>query len=131
MNSARKILILDDNKHVRYQVCEILSPFQCDCFEAETEDEALALITEHDFEVLFFDIRLRFGVTGIEVFRKAKEIRPTLGKVIILTGWLEDAARAEASELGAHAWLDKAPLDGEKIIEAFRSAIAAMGGELA
>jgi len=122
-----KVLILDDNEHVRYQLQDILQPFNCDCFEATNADEALALVEKYSFDVLFLDIRLPYGVTGIEVLRKAKEIRPKdLGKVIILTGWLTDTARREAEDLGAFRWLDKAPLDDEKVLEAFRSAI---GGE--
>lgn len=125
--NKRKILILDDNEHVRYQLKDILQPFDCDCLEATNADEALALVEEYSFDVLFLDIRLPYGVTGIEVLRKAKAIRPhDLGKVIFLTGWLTDAARKEAEDLGAFRWLDKAPLDDEKILEAFRSAI---GGE--
>jgi CheY-like chemotaxis protein len=122
-----KVLILDDNEHVRYQLKDILQPFDCDCFEATNADEALALVETQPFDVLFLDIALPYGISGIEVLREAKKIRPDdLGKVIILTGWLEDAVRREAEDLGAFRWLDKSPLDDEKILEAFRSAI---GGE--
>lgn len=124
-----KVLILDDNHHVRYQLQSLLEPFDCDCVEATTADEALALVEKHPFDVLFLDVRLPYGVTGIDVFREAQRIRPDdLGKVIILTGWLEDSVRKEADDLGAFRWLDKAPLDGDKVVEAFRSAI---GGKLA
>lgn len=119
-----KVLILDDNEHVRHQIRSILQPFDCDCLEATNADQALALVEKHPFDVLFLDIGLPYGVSGIDVFREAKKIRPDdLGKVIILTGWLEDAVRREAEDLGAFRWLDKSPLDREEILETFRSAI--------
>jgi len=129
MSPIAKVLIVDDNEHVRRRLRRILSLFGCEFFEAETEDEALALIAEHAFQVIFLDIRLPFGATGIDVFRKAKEIRSDLGNVVILTGWLEDATRSEAVALGAYAWLDKAPLDRNDILEVFQRAVAEQGGD--
>lgn len=124
MKPIPKVLVVDDNEYVRRKLRRILSPFGCDFFEAATETEALALISEHAFRVIFLDIRLPFGATGTDLFRKAKEIRRSdLGKVIILTGWLEDKNRAEVIELGAFAWLDKAPLDQNKITDAFLRAL--------
>jgi two-component system nitrogen regulation response regulator NtrX len=125
-----KVLIVDDNEHVRYQLRRILSSFGCEFAEAETGEDALTMIAATAFDVLFLDMRLPFGVTGMNVFIKAKETRPDLGKVIILTGWFEDETRAKAFALGAHDWLDKAPLDREKILNAFRSAIGIDGGDL-
>jgi hypothetical protein len=65
------------------------------------------------------------------VLIQARQIRPELGKVIILTGWLEDIDRELVITLGAHAWLDKSPLDGDRILEEFRRAIAEPGGNTA
>lgn len=124
MSPIPKVLIVDDNEYVRRKLRRILSALGCEVLEAATEEEALALITEHAFRVIFLDISLPFGATGTDVFRKAKEIRPDLGRVIILTGWLEDKNRAEVVELGAFDWLDKAPFDRNKIINVFRNALA-------
>ena len=92
-------------------------------FESENEEEALRLIRDCLFDVIFLDISLPFGVTGIQVYEKAKAIQPDLGRVIILTGWLEDDTKRRAEELGAFAYLDKAPLDGSKIIDSFNKAL--------
>lgn len=124
-----RVLIVDDNDHVRWKIRRILAPYNCDFFEAETAEEALTLIRKHAFDVVFLDISLPFGLTGIDVLRKAREIRSDLGNVIFLTGWMEDATRAEADDLGAYGWLDKAPFDRKKIIAMFQSAMAPAGGD--
>ncbi len=124
-----KVLIVDDNEHVRYQLRRMLVPFGCEFAEAETGEEALQMICETAFDVLFLDMRLTLGVTGIDVFREAQKMRPKdLGKVIIITGWFEEKSRTEALNLGAHDWLDKAPLNRERVLSAFRTAIDKDGG---
>src|SRR4051812_34945240 len=115
MSNSNLVLIVDDNEHARRKIRRILQPFDCEFFEAATGEEALALIKEHAFRVVFLDIRLPFGVTGIDVLKEARKIRSDLGNVVFLTGWMEDATRVEA-DLGAFGWLDKAPFDREKII---------------
>lgn len=128
MDQVIKVLIVDDSEDVRRKIKTILSAPGRIFFEAESEEESLRLIKDNLFDVIFLDIRLPFGVTGVDVYRKAKDIQPDLGKVIILTGWLKDNIRNEAEKLGAFAYLDKAPLDRTKIIEEFNRALL-KGGE--
>ncbi len=123
MDTQTKVLIVDDNEHARRRLKSILAEFNCIFSEAEDEESALTLIKENIFDVILLDIKLPYGVTGIDVYRNAKKIRPNVGRVIILTGWLEDSIRNEANELGAFAYLDKAPLDRNKIIEVFKKAL--------
>ena len=118
------ILIVDDNEFVRKKIKRILSNPNRTIFEAENGQEALNLIKTTLFDIIFLDIRLPFGVTGLDVFREAQKLRQEkLGKVIILTGSLEDDTRATAEELGVFAFLDKAPFDGDIIIETFNKAL--------
>jgi len=124
MEDLIKVLIVDDNEYVRRKIVRILSAPGRTFYEAANEEDSLSLIKANHFDIIFLDVRLPFGRTGIDVFKKAKEIQPNLGKVIILTGWLEDSTRHEANELGAFAYLDKAPLDRDKIIEAFNKALS-------
>lgn len=123
MKESINILIVDDNEYVRRRIKRILVAPNRTFFEAANKEDSLNLIKENSFDVIFLDIRLPFGCTGIEVFKKAKEVQPNLGKVIILTGWLEDSSRNEATELGVFAYLDKAPLDTDKILAAFNNAL--------
>jgi len=123
MTNHAKVLIVDDNKSIRQIIKRILSNSNHIFFEAGTGEDALALIKETIFNVIFLDIRLPFGISGLEVFKTAKAIQPKLGKVIILTGWLEDNIKAEADKLGAFAFLDKAPLDRNAIIGMFNKAL--------
>ena len=118
-----KILLIDDSVDVRRKLIRLLSDDNHILFEADTEETALQLIREHDFDVIFLDIMLPFGVNGLNVLRKAKELRPDLGDVIVLTGWQESNTRQEAELLGA-AYLVKAPFDRKQILEEFNRALS-------
>jgi two-component system response regulator YesN len=118
-----KILVLDDNENVRRKLKRLLRADDRSVFEADTGESALALIEEHAFDVIFFDVMLPLGVSGLDVCRKAREIRPDLGGVIILTGWPDTAIEEEAKSLGA-TYLHKAPFDREQILSAFNQALS-------
>jgi len=117
-----KILLVDDSADVRRKLTRLLSAPDRLLFEAETAEIALQLITENDFDVIFLDIMLPFGVSGLDVLKKAKEIRPELGSVIVLTGWQESSTKMEAELLGA-TYLVKAPFDRQQILEEFNRAL--------
>lgn len=124
MTNHIQVLIVDDNQIVRRKINRILSTLNCIVSEAEDGEQALALIKETRFDVIFLDIRLPFGVSGLEVFKEAKAIqKENLGKVIILTGSVENDTQTKAHELGAFAFLDKAPFDRNIIIETFNKAL--------
>lgn len=118
-----KILLIDDSADVRRKLIRLLTAEGRLLFEADTEETALQLITEHEFDVIFLDIMLPFGVSGIDLLRKAKANKPDLGKVIVLTGWQDPNVKQEAELLGA-AYLVKAPFDRKLILEEFDKALS-------
>ena len=123
MSESTKVLIVDDSEYMRRKIRRVLSTFECDFFEAEDDKTALQLIGETIFDVIFLDLRFPFGVTGIDIFKEAKQIRPDLGKVIILTAWIDNSDISEAMELGVFDFLGKAPVDRNKIRETFIRAL--------
>ena len=123
MPEPEKILFVDDSADVRRKLSRLLNAEGRLLFEADTEEAALQLIGKHQFDVIFLDIMLPFGVSGIDVLRKAKEIKPDLGRVIVLTGWQDPNVRLEAERLGA-TYLVKAPFDRKLILEEFNKALS-------
>ena len=126
MSEPIKILIVDDSVDVRRMLVRLLTNSNHLLFEADTEETALRLIGEHRFDVIFLDIMLPFGVKGLDVLKKAKQIREDPGSVIVLTGWQEPTTKHEAEQLGA-AYLVKAPFDRKRILEEFNKALSRRG----
>jgi CheY-like chemotaxis protein len=122
MSDVIKVLLVDDHVDVRQKLKRLLTAAGRLLFEADTEETAIQLIQDHDFDVIFLDVMLPFGVKGFDVLKKAKTIRPDLGSVIILTGLPEPSVKEEAALLGA-GYLDKAPFDRRRILEEFDKAL--------
>lgn len=123
MSELKRILIVDDSEYMREKIKRVLSPFDCEFYEAGDGGTALQLIEETIFDVIFLDLRFPFGVNGIDIFKKAKEIQPDLGNVIILTAWIDGSEISEAKALGVFDFLGKAPVDRKKITETFERAL--------
>jgi DNA-binding NtrC family response regulator len=123
MRTPVEVLLVDDMLNVRKTVRHILSGFDCNFSEADSGEEALGLIEHTDFDVIFIDLKLP-GISGIETYQKAKQIRPRLGKVIILTGYPGVETAIEAHRIGAFDYITKAPIDINQIRDTFIKAIS-------
>lgn len=114
MSAAHKILIVDDNEVMRSILKRTLGEIPCTVSEATNGSDAIGLITANNYELLILDLRLG-DMTGLEVFERAKQIRPNLGEVIFMTGYADDKTHRKAISLGAYAYLSKALYDGEAL----------------
>jgi CheY-like chemotaxis protein len=122
MNNTSKVLVVEDNSHVRDTVNLILSGLNCEITPAESGEEALSLIEKAAFDVIIMDIKLP-GIDGLETIRKAKQKRANLAPVIILTAYPTWDVAVEAGRLEVFHFLDKNPLDGEKLKDTVVKAI--------
>ncbi len=120
--SRRRVLLVDDRAAVRQTVKDILDGYDCDFIEADDGAAALALIKAAPFDVIFLDLKLP-DIPGTEVLRRARELREPLGRVIVLTGFLDPGAREETERLGAFRHLTKAPISLAQVREAFTAAL--------
>ena len=123
MDKSARVLIVDDKINVRTTIKNSLLGFVCNFFEAGCEETALDLIENNIFDVIFLDLKIP-GSSGLEIYKKAKQIQPNLGKVIVLTGYPEPETAAEAEELGVFAYLSKASIDRDIIRKTFTKATA-------
>jgi CheY-like chemotaxis protein len=121
--TALRVLLVDDRAAVRLTVQSVLDGFACEFAEAAGGEEALALMQTIPFDVIFLDLKLP-DISGIEVLRRARERCQPLGRVIILTGFLDPAAQEESRRLGAFIHLTKDPLSHDEVSAAFISALA-------
>jgi CheY-like chemotaxis protein len=122
MNEVIQVLIVDDRINVRQTVRNSLYGLNCRFSEAECGEDALALIRDNNFDVIFLDLRLP-DINGIETYRKAKQIKSEFGKVIILTGYPEIGTVHDAGRLGAFQYLIKAEMNLDTIRGTFKAAL--------
>jgi two-component system cell cycle response regulator len=99
-------LVVDDSLPVRIQMNAALTPFTSRVDLAETGEEALDLVNEHDYDVIFLDIILP-GIDGYEVCKAIKEGKCKDTPVIMLTGNSSPADRIKGNLSGCDTYLIK------------------------
>lgn len=119
-NDLLKVIIVDDEKPVRTLLknCISWSDYGYEVIdEAGSAREAIALIDEHNHDVIFTDINMPL-MDGIEFSNIILEKYPQK-KVIILTGYEEFELVRESIKIGVSDYLLK-PIDDEEIIEVIK-----------
>jgi len=102
---SEKILIVDDEATIRETLSTVLSEEGYDTITASNGEEAVDLITKVPFDSVICDIRMP-GMNGIEVLKKAKEIRPET-PVLIITAYASIETAVEALREGAIDYIIK------------------------
>lgn len=121
--SPVKILIVDDHPSVREGLALRIS-LHSDlevCGEAETEDEALALVKKTEPDLVLVDISLKSG-HGIELIKRIRSLDPAI-KMLVISGYQESLYAERAFRAGALGYLNKQE-SNEKMIEAIRTVLA-------
>jgi DNA-binding NtrC family response regulator len=104
-HTAKKtVLVVDDEVIVRDSLREWLQ----DSYEvriAQTGEEAIDALKEHDFDVVLLDMRLT-GKSGLEVLREVKEFKPYI-KIIMVTAYPAIDLAVQAIKEGAVDYIVK------------------------
>jgi len=108
-----RILIVDDEKDMRWLLCGILKEEGYEVEEAETGKKALMRIKHSPPDLVLLDLKIPGGVDGIEVLKKIKETSADTA-VLILTGHGDIESAVQTIKLGAYDYLTK-PFDNERL----------------
>ncbi len=94
MTGARRILVVDDEPHVRMALRRSLIACGYEVDDAASGPEALEMLSRRRYSLIVVDVRMP-GMDGVEVMRRAREAQPDL-QIIVLTGYasLESAIAA-------------------------------------
>lgn len=115
-----KILIIDDEKSIRYSLREILEYEKYEVQEAQDGIEGLKKIEEEDFDIALCDIKMP-KMDGIEVLEKAMALGKTIQFIMISAhGTIETAV--EATKKGAYDFIQK-PADLNRLLVTVRNAL--------
>lgn len=118
-----KILIVDDHPSVREGLALRIS-LHSDlevCGEADSEDQALALVKQTGPDLVLVDISLKSG-HGIELIKRIRSLNPAI-KMLVISGFQESLYAERAFRAGAPGYLNKQE-SNEKMIEAIRTVLA-------
>jgi PAS domain S-box-containing protein len=118
MADGVRVLLVEDNPQVRTFAEDLLKDLRCEVVSAESGDEALAQLERHEVDVVLSDIVMP-GMSGIDLCRRLKELRPDL-PVILATGYSEQAAQAHQA-----VPIVLKPYSGQDIATAIAAAVAA------
>lgn len=100
------IVVADDEKVVRDELCELLGDFGFTVLGAAADGlEAVELWEALDPDVMLLDLRMP-GLDGIEAARRIKKRSP-LTQVVILTAYEDASLMTEALEAGVYCYLVK------------------------
>jgi len=107
-----KVLIIDDEKLVRWSLQQRLAREGYTAESAPTGEEGLNLIRDEGYELVLLDLRLP-GMDGVQVLREIQQLGRDVG-VIMLTADTGIARAVECVRLGAHNYLCK-PFDFDEV----------------
>jgi len=108
----RKILVVDDETEIVDQVKEYFEGEGFSVMTAETGDLGIKLITKESPDILILDMKLP-DMSGLLVLKYVKAQSPKT-KVIVITGYIDQAMFDQAEELGRDVFLQK-PFDLERL----------------
>lgn len=121
MNADGHILIVDDEASLRQTLARILQRAGFEVTTTTSGSEALTLLSQHEFDLVYLDIRMP-EISGLEVLKKVHATYPEL-PVILFTAQPDLNSAVEALRSGAIDYLLK-PLKPQVIIERTRSVLA-------
>ncbi len=107
VGGSEHILLVDDEEQVVAVTGELLESLGYSVTPMTSAREALLLFlrSSHTFNLVLTDLTMPY-MTGLELCRKVKEVRPDI-PVVLFTGYLEEFSSEGASEAGINAFFMK------------------------
>jgi two-component system KDP operon response regulator KdpE len=100
-----KLLIVDDEAAIRWALQKTLQRMNFEIIEAETGEQAIALVRTVRFDAVLLDIGMP-GMNGIETCRRIRKLMPLLG-IVMLTVRNAEEDKIQALDAGADDYITK------------------------
>ena len=113
MKSNANILLVDDNVSLIRIMSLILGRKGYEVATAETGFEAISMVKEIPYDIIFMDIKMPV-MDGVETYKKIKKIRSD-AVVMMMTAYSVDDLVQEAIQEGANGIIYK-PMDINKVV---------------
>ena len=115
-----KLLIVDDEAAIRWALKKTLQNPNLEIVEAESAQQAIALVRTVRFDALLLDIGMP-GMNGIEACRRIRELMPLLG-IVMLTVRDTEEDMIQALDAGADDYVTK-PFHARELAARLRVAV--------
>jgi len=99
------LLIVDDEKPIRWALWKSLKGMNFEIAEAESGEQAIAMVRTVRFDAVLLDIAMP-GMGGIEACRRIRKLMPLLG-VLMLTVRNTEEDKIQALDAGADDYITK------------------------
>ncbi len=113
-SSCARILVVDDETHVRELLCEMVQSEGCEAVAASNGADALALFEAGNFDAVFTDIGMP-GMSGWELARAIRKRNAQL-PLAVITGW-GDAVGADEQKAAQVNWVVTKPFSMQRVTE--------------
>jgi len=90
VSGKERLLVLEDDPRVMQFASSQLKSLGYDVAFVSTAADALKILDEQPFNLLFSDVVLGPGISGVELARRARAIRPEIG-VLLTSGYPTEA----------------------------------------
>jgi len=118
--TAPTILVIDDDKEVRYSLNSVLSSKHYIVQEAPSGEEGVAAVKKQLPDVILLDNRMT-GMSGVETLQHIRSVNPKQ-LIIFMTAFGTAQTAIEAMKYGAYDYVMK-PFDPAKLIALVESAL--------
>jgi two-component system NtrC family response regulator len=115
-----KILIVDDNKFIRYTLTTLLEDADYQCTQASDGFAAIKEVKETFYDLVILDMKLP-GLSGREIFYEIKKSDPDV-PVIFLTAFGDIQDAVDLMKKGAYHYVTK-PFNNDEILILINKAI--------
>jgi two-component system KDP operon response regulator KdpE len=115
-----KLLIVDDEPAIRWALRKTLQGMNFEIVEAESGEQAIALVRTICLDVVLLDIEMP-GMNGIETCRKIRQLMPMLG-IVMLTVKNSEEDKIRALDAGADDFITK-PFHIRELAARLRAAV--------
>jgi diguanylate cyclase (GGDEF)-like protein len=119
LKNRARILVIDDEEHIRTILCEILGEYY-ECESASSAEEGLATLGEKSFSLVISDVTMT-GISGLEVVPQILTLAPDT-VVIMMSGAQTIETAIDAMRVGAFDYITK-PFDRRHVEAAVRRAL--------
>ena len=119
-DSHERILVVDDEEHVRVLFSRILQKegYEVDC--ASSGIEAIEKLAQNSFDLVLTDLKMD-GIDGLDLVKKGKMVNQAL-PFILISGYGTAQTAASAAKEGAELFLMK-PIDMTDLTLAVRKVL--------
>jgi len=115
-----KLLIVDDEPAIRWALRKTLQGMNFEIAEAETGEQAIALLRTIHFDAVLLDIAMP-GMNGVETCKRIRKLMPLLG-IVMLTVRNTEEDKIEALDAGADDYITK-PFHVRELAARLRAAV--------